>query len=88
MGGSFFAQSADLHSVWCTYTQRHLFRALGDLRITSEGYPHWQGEYVTALCPFRDNIILGTDAAPHAHVHLINHCEENFTEIMQPVRRL
>ena len=65
MGGLFSAQSADLHSIWSAYTHGGLFRALGQLHLTAEGYPYWRGRYTTALCQFRDNIVLGTDA-PHA----------------------
>ena len=72
MGGSFSAQSAGLHSIGSTYTHRGLFRALGDLRLTPEGYPYWQGQYVTALCHFHDNIVLATDAPHEQCAQLIN----------------
>ena len=57
MGGSLSAQSADLHSVWCTYTLKHMFRTLADLHGTPEGYTYWQGCYGSALCQFKDNIV-------------------------------
>ena len=43
MGGSFSAQSADLHSVWGAYTGRQEFRRLGALTISPEGYVLWKG---------------------------------------------
>ena len=63
MGGPFSAQSSNVHSVWCMYTHKHLFRILGDLRVMLEGYTYWQG-HVTALCQFKDNIALGTNTPP------------------------
>ena len=72
MGGPLFAQSEDLHSVWCTCTQRHLFRTLGDLHATLEGYTYWQGRYVTALCQFRGYIVLGTNAPPPMSVRTLS----------------
>ena len=53
------------YSIWSAYTHRGLFQVLGQLHLTAEGYPCWRGRYNTALCQFRDNIVLGTDT-PHA----------------------
>ena len=72
MSGSFSAQSADLHSIWSAYTHRQLFRALGQLHLTTEGFPYWRGQFTTALCQFRDNIVLGADAPPEQRAALIN----------------
>ena len=35
--------------------------------------PYWQGWYLTALCQFRDDIIVATDAPPQARAAHINH---------------
>ena len=72
MGGWFSAQSTDLHSIWSAYTHRQLFRALGLLHLTTEGFPYWRGQFTRALCQFRDNIVLGTDAPPEQRAALIN----------------
>ena len=64
MGGSFSAQSADLHCVWSGYTGRSIFRRLGALNISAEGYVFWVGTWTIALCQFRDNVLLATDARP------------------------
>ena len=40
MGGSFSAQSADLHGAWGLYKNRQLLRALGDLKFTQAGFPY------------------------------------------------
>ena len=64
MGGSFSAQSADLHCVWSGYTGRSIFRRLGALNIAPEGYVFWVGTWTIALCQFRDNVLLATDASP------------------------
>ena len=61
MGGSFSAQSADLHCQWEVYQNRHLFRELGTLQITASGYVYWETEWgVLSLCQFTDNILLAT----------------------------
>ena len=60
MGGSFSAQSADLHSVWGAYTGRQ--ERLGALTISPEGYVLWTGRWRISLCQFRDNILMATDA--------------------------
>ena len=43
MGGLFCAQGADLHSVWKAYKHRNLFRQLGNLTVSAEGFPLWEG---------------------------------------------
>ena len=63
MGGPFSSQSADLHCVWGAYRHRSIFRELGQLIICESGYPYWVGEWTIALCPFRDNILIATNAS-------------------------
>ena len=71
MGGSFFAQAADLHSLWGVYTGRHKFSDLGDLHISDEGFPYLVSQRGNiALCQFRDNIPIATSFldSPQARV--------------------
>ena len=42
MGGSFSAQVADLHSIWCVYTNRTLLRQLGSLKVADGGLAYWE----------------------------------------------
>ena len=52
-----------LHSLWGVYSNRHLLRQLGTLRVSDAGFPYWElRQGVVALCPFRDNILVGTSA--------------------------
>ena len=37
MGGSFSAQSADLHSIRVSYNGRQAFRSLGTLHVSQDG---------------------------------------------------
>ena len=61
MGGSFSAQAADLHSLWGVYKGRHKFRALGELRISDEGFPFWVSDHGrVGFCHFHDNILVAT----------------------------
>ena len=61
MGGSFSAQSADLHCQWGVYQHRNLFRGLGELRVTDSGFIYWDTPWgALTLCQFRDNILLAT----------------------------
>ena len=39
MGGPFSAHGADMHSVWQAYQHRNLFRRLGALTVSPEGFP-------------------------------------------------
>ena len=64
MGGSFSAQSADLHSIWGAYNGRQGFRRLGALNISPEGYVHWTGRWQVAMCQFRNNILVASNANP------------------------
>ena len=41
MGGSFSAQSADLHSCWGLYQARRFLRSLGSLHFNSAGFSYW-----------------------------------------------
>ena len=50
MGGSFSAQSADLHSIWASYKGKQAFRSLGTLHVSQEGYVFWTGRWKIALC--------------------------------------
>ena len=56
MGGSFSAQSANLHSIWAAYKGRQEFRRLGALNVSPKGYIYWTGKWKVAMCQFRDNI--------------------------------
>ena len=68
MGGSFSAQSAELHCQWEVYQHRHLFRDLGTLQITASGFVYWETEWgVLSLCQFRDNILLATSFPDTPH---------------------
>ena len=61
---SFSAQSAALHSIWGSYRGRHAFKCLGALNVSPEGYVFWTGRWKIALCRFRDNILMASDADP------------------------
>ena len=51
MEGPFSAQGADMHSVWQAYQHRNLFRQLGALTVSAEGFPLWQGQWgKVAMC--------------------------------------
>ena len=72
MGGSFSAQSADLHSCWGAYKGRRLLRSLGELCFTELGFPFWRStEGVMTKCQFRDNILLTSSYPDSEGVHLI-----------------
>ena len=75
MGGSFSAQSADLHSVWGAYKRRNRFRQLGALHVSPEGFVHWVGRWTIALIQFRANVLLATDAP-----------RTDFQEVVEEVR--
>ena len=61
MGGSFSAQSANLHSLWSVYTHRHLFRQLGTLKIAEQGFIYWENARgKVSLQHFRDNILIAS----------------------------
>ena len=63
-----------MQSIWGTYTHGNLFRALGDLRIMLEGYPYWQGRYLTAMCQFGDTITLPLMHHPRHELHTLTTC--------------
>ena len=72
MGGPFSAQGADIHSVWRVYQHRGLFRRLGTLTVSPEGFPLWDGQWGrVAMCQFRDNILVATDCPTTRQVALI-----------------
>ena len=71
MGGPFSAQAADLHCVWTAYQHRGLFRQLGDLKVSESGFVYWVGKHTVAMCQFRDNILVATDAPQEACVELV-----------------
>ena len=48
--------------MWSAYQKRGLFRRLGDLHISDFGFVHWVGAHTTAMCQFRDNILVVTNA--------------------------
>ena len=66
MGGPFSVQAADLHCVWSAYQKRGLFRRLGDPQVSDSGFVYWVGAHTTAMCQFRDNILVATDAPSEA----------------------
>ena len=71
MGGSFSAQAADLHNLWKVYTNRQLLRRLGSLTVSEAGFPYWESpQGITALCQFRDNILIAT-TTPDTEAHPI-----------------
>ena len=47
---------------WSSYVHKHAFRSLGQLIVYDAGYPFWVGKWTVALCQFRDNILLASDA--------------------------
>ena len=60
-GGPFLAQAADLHYLWGVYKNRHIFRALGELRIAGKGFPIWVNtSRVIALRQFKDTILIAS----------------------------
>ena len=73
MGGSFSAQSADLHSAWGVFQGRHLFRKLGKLHISESGFVYWINELGTvSLCQFRDNILVASTYPDSPRTQLIH----------------
>ena len=61
MGGSFFAQFADLHSLWSVYTHRHPFRQPATLKIAEQGFIYWENACGKVLLQqFRDNILVAS----------------------------
>ena len=73
MGGSFSAQSADLHSVWCCKLRVDLLRRWGQFSKTSDGVVQWSaGDTLFALQQFRDNLVVASQG-PEA------------TDMMKPV---
>ena len=72
-GGSFSAQSADLHSCWGAYQGRRLLRSLGELCFTEFGFMFWRrDEGVMTMCQFRDNILVGSSYPDSGRVQLIH----------------
>ena len=65
MGGLFSAQGADLHSVLGAYQGSQLFRKLGTLEISDEGWAVWHTRWGrVSMCQFRDNILVAPDSSP------------------------
>ena len=61
MGGSFSAQSADLHSLWSVYAHMHLFRQLGTLKIAKQGFIYWENARgKISHQQFRDHILIAS----------------------------
>ena len=77
MGGSFSAQSADLHSSWALYECRRLLRSLGDLHLTDSGFPYWENSLGrVTMCQFRDNILVASSYPDCTRTKLIrNICQ-------------
>ena len=61
MGGSFSAQSADLHSVWCCKLRVDLLRKWGQFSKMDDGIVQWSAcETLFALQQFRDNLVVAS----------------------------
>ena len=43
----------------------HLFRHLGTSVLSDAGFAYRVGQWIVALCKFRDNIVMAMDAQPH-----------------------
>ena len=72
MGGSFSAQSADLHCQWQVYKHRGKFRDLGQLRISDSGFVYWEAQWGNVtLCQFRDNILMATSFLDHPTIGIV-----------------
>ena len=71
MRGSFSAQAADLRCVWPAYQRRHLFRRLGDLKVSDFGFVYLVGAHTVAMCQCRDNRLVATDAPQGAWADLV-----------------
>ena len=75
MGGSFSAYSADLHSAWGVYQGRHLFRELGWLEISDEGYVSWVKHHgIVSMCQFTDRILLASTYPDFPQIRLVIVC--------------
>ena len=73
MGGSFPTQSADLHNPWSVYTHRHLFRQLGTLKISEQGFVYWENSRgKVSLQQFRDNILVASTYPDSPHTAFIH----------------
>ena len=73
MGGSFSAQSADLHSCWGLYQARRFLRSLGSLHFTSAGFPYWVNQQgCVSLCQFRDNVLIASNYGDNSHTRLVH----------------
>ena len=74
MGGSFSAQSADLHCQWGVYEHRHLFRRLGQLHIGDSGFAYWDTPWgVLSLRQFRDNVLMATSFPDSPDIGIVAH---------------
>ena len=61
-----------MHSVWQAYRHRNLFRQLGTLTVSAEGFPLWQGQWgKVAMFQFRDNILIAMYCQATQHAALI-----------------
>ena len=61
MGGSFSAQSADLHSVWCCKLRVDQLWRWGQFSKTNDGIVQWStGDTTFALQQFRDNLVVAS----------------------------
>ena len=51
----------NLHSLWRVYTNCHLLRSLGTLKVSESGFVYWESAAgITALCQFHDNMLIAT----------------------------
>ena len=69
MGGSFSAQAADLHSVWCLKKIASAMRGIGKLVSLDADFPLWsfsseQGEALLSMAQFRDNVMIASNEPP------------------------
>ena len=80
MGGSFSAQSADLHRLWSVCTIRHQFYRLGNLRVSDEGLVYWENPLGrVSLWQIRDNVLVASSYPDSPQTRLI----ETVCDILQ-----
>ena len=73
-GGSFNAQSADLHCVWMCKKMVSLMRNFGEMSVTDDGILQRRlpGNDVVGLRQFRDNLMVASkDPTPHSAMYVV-----------------
>ena len=74
MGGSFSAQSADLHCVWMCKKMVSLMCYLGEMSVTDAGILQWHlpSNDVVALHQFGDNLMVASKGpTPHSAMYVV-----------------